>query len=619
MTAPGLRQFLLEHAPFAQMAASDLEALLAHLEVAYYGPGEVLLAGAQAVAPYCFIVKQGRVQGRQGADVVLELGEGECFPLGALLAQRAARLDYVAAGDVFCLLLPREHFEALTRRSEVFLSYCRNSLGQLLDWSHQHIQAAYAVQARTEQHMNTPLTQLMRAPALTCSPDTPLRSALERIEAAGVGSIVVAEAGHVQGILTRTDLIGRVLLPQTSLDVSIAAVMSPEVACLRSTDTAAQAIALMAERGVRHLPVLDAADGTLCGVVSERDLFALQRLSVHGLNAALRQAADVPALARIAPELRRLSHQLVAQGVGAGPLTRIVSHLNDQLTTRVLELACARFALSAEHWCWLALGSEGRSEQTIVTDQDNALVFDAAHMTQSQALQLAQWVNTALSQVGFPLCPGEVMARNPRWCLATTQWQAQFEGWIERGDPQALLEANIFFDFRGLFGCVPLAQALRQQVSAKVRSNPRFLKQMADNALRNRAQEPGWMDKVLGRHLGTSSVMDLKLHGTVLFVDAARIWALAAGVDETHTVQRLQRLADQGRLPPPEVRAWVDAFEYLQLMRLRQQHRQQQDGVTTTNPNAVDLAQLSALEQRVVSAALRQARKVQQRLALDYP
>ena len=136
-----LRQFLLAHVPFAQMVRADLDELIAHIEVAYFGPGEVVLAAASGVPEYAVIIKQGRVQGRtlgvHGGQAVLELGAGESFALGALLAQRPANLEYVSLADTFCLLLPRRHFEALTRRSEVFLNFCRDSLGQLLDLSHQ--------------------------------------------------------------------------------------------------------------------------------------------------------------------------------------------------------------------------------------------------------------------------------------------------------------------------------------------------------------------------------------------------------------------------------------------------------------------------------------------------
>jgi CBS domain-containing protein len=355
------------------------------------------------------------------------------------------------------------------------------------------------------------------------------------------------------------------------------------------------------------------------GVVSERDLFALQRLSVRQLAVALRRADDPAALGAVAQDINRLSHHLVAQGVGAAQLTRLISHLNDQLTQRLLTLACDRFGIDADSFCWLALGSEGRGEQTIATDQDNGIIFAEGAADRDRLLAFADWVNVGLAQAGFPLCKGNIMARNPKWCGSASYWSQLFADWIDRGDPQALLHASVFFDFRGIFGNRALAQALRDEVVAHARSTPRFLKQMSDNALRNRPPAAGGvLDSVLGDGLGES--IDLKMNGTVPFVDAARIWALGAGLHETSTSARLRRLIEIQRIPAADAEGWVDAFEFLQLMRLREQHRRgSQLLAEEDNPNVIDPRQLSPLDRRILKESFRQARKAQQRLELDFP
>ncbi|MCE2970621.1 MAG: DUF294 nucleotidyltransferase-like domain-containing protein, partial [Burkholderiales bacterium] len=312
---------------------------------------------------------------------------------------------------------------------------------------------------------------------------------------------------------------------------------------------------------------------------------------------------------------------LVAQGVAAAQMTRVISHLNDQLTARLLTLACARFGVAETSFCWLALGSEGRGEQTIATDQDNGILFDATQQQAAPMLELADWVNRALADCGFPLCKGDIMARNPRWCLSAEHWAEIFADWIDRGSPEALLNASVFFDFRGIFGHKALAQTLRAAVVQRAAGNKRFLKQMSDNALRNRAPAaPTVFDRLLGDELGKAPI-DLKLHGTVPFVDAARIWALAAGVEDCNTDRRLRQLAQAGRLPAEDANAWADAFEFCQLLRLRAQHWRAEGGAAATddNPNLVDPARLSPLDRRIVKEAFRQARRIQQRLELDFP
>ncbi len=629
MTAPtiagALRQLLTERLPYSAMAAEDVDRIIDLAEIAYYAPGEVLLAPGQGVPRQCLIVKQGHVQGftAEGA-IAYEAGVGDCFPVGALLAERDVSLTYRSVGDTFCLVLARAVFAELVRRSPPFLDFCKRRLGAMLDLSRQQLQQSFAAEAVAQQTLAAPLADLLRGPALACRGDTPLRDAFQRMQDAHVGSVLVVEPAddgeRVAGILTRTDLIGRVILPQVPLDAPVAQVMTRNVLTLDVADTAADAALLMAEHTIRHVPVMRREGGRnrVAGVISERDLFALQRLTVRQLGDAIRRSGDVHALAAVAADVRQLSLHLVAQGVSATQLTRLVSHLNDQLTSRLLELAVARFGVAATDFCWLSFGSEGRSEQTIATDQDNGLLYDATATTAARMLELARWTNDALAACGFPLCRGGVMAGNPAWCLDHEGWERLFFGWIERGDPEALLNASIFFDLRPLFGDKSRAQQLRAAVVQRAQNNDRFLKQMADNALRNRPPSGGIVDTLFGE--GASGRVDLKMHGTVLFVDAARIWALAAGLHETNTAGRLQRLSEAGRLPGDDVHAWVPSFEFFQLMRLRAQHRRAADATGAgDNPNAVELGTLSTIDRRIVNEAFRQARRLQQRLGLDYP
>lgn len=622
----GLTQVLRPHLPFSQMADADVEFLVTHAEIAYFSSGETILAPSGAPSTHFYVVKQGQVHGLRDADpeqIAFEGAVGDCFPVGALLAERPVGLTYVAIGDTFCFALPAKQFDDLTRRSRAFMDFCKRRLGSLLDLSRRQLQAAYAAEASAERAMVTRLGDLVRSAPVTCRPDEPLREAFARMHAAHVGSILVTEPDgegeRLVGILTRTDLIGRVILPGLSLATQVRAVMTPNVLALDDDSTAADATVLMAEHTIRHVPVMRKLDGTtkVVGLVSERDLFTLQRLTVRQLAAALRRAPDVASLAAIAANVRRLSHHLVAQGLGAAQLTRLISHLNDQLTVRLLTLACQRFDISADAFCWLALGSEGRGEQTIATDQDNGIIFSASRIDAQTLLRLADWVNVGLAECGFPLCKGNIMARNARWCLNAEQWSMQFAEWIDRGDPESLLAGSIFFDFRGIFGNTTLAIDLRRDVVARASRNSRFLKQMADNALRNRPPASSMFESLLGTEVPAS--IDLKLHGTVPFVDAARIWALAAGLDQTRTADRFKRLAEVERLPADDVAEWVDAFEFLQLLRLRRQHQLSDQEQPGENANSVSTATLSPIDRKILKVAFQQARKLQKRLELDYP
>lgn len=631
MTSPSLvaevRASLAEYAPFSQLDPRDLDHLAACLELEYFRHGETILAPEPGPPAACFIVRQGVVEAvRAGADgepTITEILVGEAFPVGTLAVGRPIETTFRAAGDVFCWRLARSDFDELGRRSPVWREFTKRRLGALLDLSRERMQASYAVKTAQRREMNTLLEVIIRGPAVTARADEDLQTVFRRMQAARIGSVLVIppdpDAGElpVLGIFTHPDVIERVVLPGLSLDTPIGQVMTQPVITLDTVDTVADAVLAMAKHSIRHLPVL--RDGALAGIVTERDLFTLQRRSMGRIGETIEAAASVEVLVSAAADIREWSASLVAQGMNASLVTGLISRFNDRLTQRLIQITAAEHGIDPGRFCWLAFGSEGREEQTIATDQDNGLILhDGDEAMREPMLAFALQVNQGLDRCGYPLCRGDIMASNPQWCLCLGQWKARFAHWIENGTPDDLLAASIFFDFRGLAGDIGLATRLRDFVSGRAMVNRRFLKQMSDDALRNRS--PGsWGGDLLESLLGASpgGGIDLKLHGTMPFVDAARVLALAGGVRLTGTVERLEALVAAGRLNAREARDWIDAFHFLQSLRLRIQQRVELS--SGENPNQLDTRRLSRLDRRLLRETLRQSRRLQQRLQLDYP
>ena len=622
---------LRPHAPFAAMDERDVARLARVARLVYFPPGDVVLPPGHTRPEHCFIVKQGAVRGERpgiaGPDTALfTLSAGEMFPLGALVGERAPTSTYRAAQDTFCLVFPTTEFDALMATSPVFRDFCTRRLAYLLDAVRASVQAEYVGGVTTRHDLSTPLRSLVRRAPVTVAPDVAIGDALTLMEARRIGCVPVVDAGgHPLGMFTRHDVIGRVALPQVSLRTAIADVMSTPMQTLALDATAADAALAMAQGGLRHL-VLTEADGRVGGIVSERDLFELHRLSAREMSQALRHANDLPTLVQCAADVRALSRALVAQGVGSGPLMKIISGLNDRLTARAIDLVQAEYDLSGVVWCWLGLGSEGRAEQTIPTDQDNALLFvpndpdTPEARVRERLVPFGHAVNEALGRCGFPLCVDDTMAGNARWCLSFDEWQSQFAHWIAHGDATTSRDAAIFFDFRAIVGSVEHAQALRRDVTERARATPAFRKRLADDARRNRPPL-SWTGHIAETtDAAGAEGIDIKLYGTQPMTDAARIMALATGVSATGTVERLRGAARADGVAESDVITWCDTFEYLQMLRLRTQHRRLAHELPpAANPNLVPVARLSSLDRRVLKEALRQVRKLQQRLALDYP
>jgi CBS domain-containing protein len=615
------REFLCRHAPYNRMSGDALAFLISGLKLAYFAKDTAILSPQMGAVGHLHIVQRGLV-GSRTADSRLEpdatLGPGEGFPVGALSASGASTRFYFAVQDTFCYLLARDDFIELRRQSPEFERFCTQAITETLKQSLAQLQSQYSQLAAEQQTLTRPVAELIRRAPVICAATAPLSEALKAMCEGTVRTIVVVDAdGAPAGIFTLIDLLQRVVLAGKPLSTPTAEVMSAPAATLPMTATASEALQTMAERGVRQLIVVD--DRRVAGVVSERDLFSLQRISMGQVTTTLRSARDLDGLKRAADDIRRLTQNLLAQGIAAEPLTRTIAALNDALSRQVIEQALARHELSDCDWCWLALGSEGRGEQTFATDQDNALLFvaddgSAVLRLRPRLLAFAETVNANLDAVGFPLCTGKVMASNPDLCLSVDEWKAKFLAWLREPTPEALLKANILFDFRPLYGNATLAEALRAWLNSYVQESKIFLRLMAQNALD--VGPPLGLIRAFATDDGTAhkGTLNLKTRGTRLFVDAARVFALAFGLVETGTAVRLRAAGKRLNVEDRHVDATIEAFHFLQLLRLRQKDLPGGHGAA----NQIDPYALNEVDQRMLKEAFRQARKLQQRLQSFY-
>ncbi len=607
---------LRQHEPFARMSLEECLQLFAHAQVSYHPPGERLLE-ADRPAESLWVVLQGRVHGervRQDASSTLELTAGEMFPIGAVLTGQLTISRFTAVDEVFAARIPAQDFVAAVARVPVLNAFCDRRRSYLLQRSQEAMQAAYAAQGSAELMIPKSLASLLRRKPIALPLTATIRQALELMQAHAIGSVLVVDAEQRPvAILTERDVVPRIVLAGVSIDRPLLEVATQPVATLTGEHTATDAALMMAERGFRHIVVVD-TEGRLLGVVSERDLFALQRHTLTGVSGAIQRAETLAQLTLCAADARALARNLIAQGVHPLTMTRFVSRLNDQIVQRLLDWIAPRHDIDPARVCWIALGSEGRHEQTISTDQDNALILADGYAPAGLAA-FAREVNAGLAECGFPLCKGNIMASNPELALPLAAWLEKFALWIDRGSPQSLLQANIFFDLRGLWGERSLAAQLQSQVLDMAAANPRFLKQLSENALET---EPplNWLGNLAATEtIQGQQVIDLKRYGARPFIDGARVLALAHRIEATHTVERIQALIDRGLVDPHEGGPWIDAFGFLQGLRLRVQMEQS----FPEAPNAVAIDSLSAMDARILKECFRQARKLQQRLRVDYP
>jgi CBS domain-containing protein len=614
-------EFLRRYAPFNRVPDETLRALVPKLKLAFFPKDATILSTQSGPVADLHIIQRGLVGSRPNnaqADPDRTLGPGDLFPVGALSAGSTTTKIFHALQDTYCYLLGREAFLELRQASPEFERYCTQAITEKLRQSLESLYGQYRQRAAEQQTLTRTLAELVRNAPVACAATATVREAAQKMADAKVRTIIVEDgAGAPVGMFTLVDLLQRVVLPERPLTRPVAEAMTSPIVTLPGSSTAYEAMHVMAERGIRQVVIVE--NGRLQGVINERDLFALQRVTMREVTEGLHAADSIEKLKRAGDDIRRLTQNLLAQGVGAEPLTRTIASLNDALTRRAIDLALRQHDLADIDWCWLALGSEGRGEQTFATDQDNALLFAApdagdAAPRRDRLLAFARDVNASLDTLGFPLCTGNVMASNPDLCLSTEEWKAKFLTWIRAPTPQALLNANIVFDFRALCGDTTLCDALRGWLFGYTGANPMFLRLMVQNALAADAPLGLIRAFAVDDEAAVKGTIDLKARGTRLFVDCARVFALALGIAETGTAARLRLAGERLRVEPRHVDAAVEAFHFLQLLRLRQQDLPAARG----SPNRIDPYALHEIDQRMLKEALRQAKQLQERLRVSY-
>lgn len=616
-------EFLRKHSPFDRMEDEAMRFLGSHAKLAYYPKDSDLLTPDMGPPPYFFIVQRGKVIAREQGDASnspLTLGSGECFPIGASSGQRATINIYEALEDVFCYQLASQDFQHLLEISPIFNRFCASYISTLLSQSRKQIQVQFSQRALEQQSMATQLHELCKRTPITARESDKLEDVLQLMGSTGVGSIVIVdEEQHPLGIFTQSDVLKRVVLPKQSLDVGIGEVMSRKPHTLSLEATAYDAALAMAMHGIRHVLAVD-EDNRVQGVISERDLFAMQRVGLRQLRYAVEKAPDISTLQQVGRDLRQFTMNMLGQGVGSEQLTQFISALNDGITRRIIELNLKAHDLYGIDWAWLSFGSEGREEQTFSTDQDNGIIYLCPEAVDKDQLNLrlldfARDVNEDLDRCGFPLCKGNIMASNPEWCLTLEEWQERFSRWVRNPDPVALLNASIFFDFRCLYGKQHLVGQLHKFLFRQTQNNSIFQRMLAANALSVSPPLGMLRDFVTEDHEGKACI-DLKKAGARLFVDVARVWALSRGIAASNTIKRLERAARLMDKSGEEIDAIIDAFNFIQMLRLRHQHLENEHG--RAGDNLIQPDKLNQLDRRILKESFRQARNLQQKLKVAY-
>ncbi|MDV4145498.1 DUF294 nucleotidyltransferase-like domain-containing protein [Shimia sp. FJ5] len=508
--------------------------------------------------PGLFLVYEGQIEVRDENDVVVShLGVRNSFGERGLLRDGTAATSARAEAHSIVLVLPPIPFYKLVEDHEV---------------ARKFFDRTRVEKPRGNDLATSRVETLMAHSPVTCAADASAQDAAILMRDKRISSVCICdESGALEGILTTRDLSGKVLANALPVATPVSEIMTPNPVTLAPSAIGSDVLHVMMERRISHIPIVE--NTKLVGMVTQTDLTRFQAVSSAELVSEIAQANTPEEMAKVTARIPKLLVQLVAGGNRHEVVTRLITDIADTATRRLLALAEAKLGPAPAPYLWLACGSQGRQEQTGVSDQDNCLFL---HDSVTEAdmpyfRDLAAFVCDGLNTCGYVYCPGDMMATNPRWCQPLKVWQSYFEGWINKPDPEAQMLASVMFDLRPIGGHTHLFQDLQEDTLRKAAKNSIFVAHMVSNSLKHTPPLGllrGFATIRSGEH---KNQLDMKHNGVVPIVDLARIYTLQGELTAINTRARLEAAEHAGVLSASGARDLIDAYDLIAETRLQHQ------------------------------------------------
>lgn len=587
--------FLKDIPPFHFVDSEEaLMRVARRVEVQYQPLGTKIFSPGEPPRDRFFVIREGSVElfslGENGEERLVErLGEGEVFGIRPLLAEDDYLFLAKAAEESLLYAINTEGFRELLPNYPQLANYLATSMAGSSRYALEYRATKQRERENTwggTDYTGPDLLELQRVhrarPPITCTADARIVDAAKMMTEHNVGSIVIIDKKeHPIGIITDRDLRRKIATGLKSLDTLITEIMNRPVICIRPEVTVADVQITMVRYGLHHL--VQTEDGTdkspITGVISEHDLLVLQGNNPAVLVREISRAKTTTYLRSLRDRSERLLRVYLEREVSISFITSVMSSINDEITRKCIKLGLA--SMQAEGlgnppalFDWMALGSQGREEQLLRTDQDNALIFEDVSPkrhpeVKAWFLKLAGFITEYLNEVGFDYCPGDMMASNPQWCLSVSGWKAQFSHWIHENTRENMLHTSIFFDYRSVWGDGSLPLKLTDHIFGELAGkSSRFLAALGLAALDNPSPLTFFRNFVVERSGEHKNQFDLKARAMRPLTDAARVLILAARKGQVNnTFRRFEALAELEPQNAELFREAADAYEVL--IRLR--------------------------------------------------
>jgi CBS domain-containing protein len=606
-----IRDFLAQHAPFEWLPEETLNTLVKKLSIRYLRKNSHFPPEEDIEAERVYLIRQGAITLKDEQQTLLDvLSEGDIYYSNCLSDQieqtiiTEDTLLYVIGCDTMKQLAAEfsqvdyfiNHSQGNRIRKELRLSDSDNS-------------------AQDEALFNMKTKQLIHSGFEPVNHTHTIQEVAQIMTDTQQNAVIVQEAGKHLGIITDQDLRSRCVAAGISAQQPITEIMTANPVTVSSSESAFNALLAMNAYNIHHLPVLEG--DKVIGIISGNDIIDWQGNHSLSLVKSVEQCKNRKALINVTRKLPQLQVNLIKSGYSAYHFTHVLTSIVDAITRKLIELAQLKLGKAPVEFIWLAVGSQGRQEQTISSDQDNALLLSNDFQAQHEPYfhELTQYVTEGLDQCGIQYCHGEVMASNPLWQKTLKDWKITFQDWIEQPQKKSIMLACNFFDFRAVYSEnqeSTMIQTLHQALFSMTRTNSMFIAAMTAQIVRNEVPIGFFRQFVLQREGSHADSIDLKRNALILISDMARIFAMEQGIASANTIERLKQAANTSSLSKEGSDNLIDAWEIINSIRLNNQIRQINNNETVDNYLIPD--DLSSLERNHLKDCFSVIRTIQKAL-----
>lgn len=535
--------FLAPFPPFSFLSEPALLQLARQIDIRYLPKNEVLFEEGQLPQPQFYVVREGGIQiHRNNGQLLIDACDaGDVFGVRALLANDTYLATAQAEEDSLLYCIPVAIGKKILMAVPEVALYFASGFASGKAMASQR----FAPMATAADFYGATRVLHNTKSMVTCSPTTQISLAANQMVASKTSALLVCDVlRRPIGIVTDRDLRSQVATGLVHISEPISAIMSSPVVCLRDWQTHADYLIAMMQNRIHHLCITEdgSPESAAIGMVTEHDLLVEQGDHPAVLLREIQQHQLPEELRALRTKAGKMFHKSLQSKAPIEFIMRMATAINDQLVRKAIDLAIEELGQPPCAFSWLALGSLGRGEQILQTDQDHALVYENGNH-QPYFLGLANLVVGQLSYLGFEEDPAGIMANNPRWCLSLSQWQQNFKRWMHTPDPQSVLHTTIFFDFRSIANNTHLCGALRNTLNATVPEAGLFLGYLAKDALQTPPPLSFFKNFVLEREGSHKDAFDLKLRAGLPLADCARVLSLQLAQPPTGTAARYQALA----------------------------------------------------------------------------